>query len=562
MHLAGLDRDEIRELRGFYAAAALRAVSAGFDIATVYAAHGHAITQQFLEPYYNRRTDEYGGSLENRARFLRETVEEVREAVGDRCAVAVRLCLDSLRPRGIDVDDAAEVVELLDGLVDLWDFTVGGVVAQWGEDTLSSRFAGEHYERPWLERVKPHATKPVVGVGRFTDAGTMAEAVRAGHLDIIGSARGSIADPFLPRKIEEGRLDDVRRCVGSNVCAARTIQGAFLICTQNATAGEEFARGWHPERFEPAANAESEVLVIGAGPAGLECALVLARRRMRHVSLVDANDEPGGALRWIAQLPGLAEWAHLVTHRTGQLERCANVELAGGAALDAGAVLGRGAPLVIVATGSTWALDGLNGATHDVIPGADASRGHVLTPEQLMLEGKEPPGERVLVLDGDGYFTGVGLAEKLARDGHRVVLVTPLEAPAPFTALTLEAPRLRRTLAELGVELVSGWMVEEIEPGLVAGYELAVPERRVEWAADAVVLVTQRRSNDALYRALRSDPDRLRQAGIQGVYRIGDCVAPRLTADAIFDGHRLAREIDSDDPAVPLPYIRENPGVG
>ena len=150
-----MDGAEIRELRGFYVAAARRAVEAGFDIATVYAAHGHSITQQFLEPYYNKRVDEYGGSLENRARFLRETVEDVAEAVGDSCAIAVRLCLDSLRPNGgIDIDDACGVVELLDDLVDLWDFTIGGVIAQWGEDTLASRFGGEHYERAWLERAK------------------------------------------------------------------------------------------------------------------------------------------------------------------------------------------------------------------------------------------------------------------------------------------------------------------------------------------------------------------------------------------------------------------------
>ncbi len=550
-----MDTDEIRELRSFYVAAARRALDAGFDIVTVYAAHGHSITQQFLEPYYNKRTDEYGGSLENRARFLRETVEEVAAAVGDHCAIAVRLCLDSLRPDGLTLDEACEVVTLLDDLVDLWDFAIGGVLAQWGEDTLSSRFAGEHYEQPWLEQVKPHTSKPVVGVGRFSDPDTMVDAIEGGQLDLIGSARGSIADPFMPRKIEEGRTGEIRTCIGCNVCAARTIQGTFIDCPQNATTGQEFARGWHPERFEPAANAEQEVLIVGAGPAGLECALVLARRGMERVTIVDAAEEPGGALRWVSHLPGLGEWERVVSERVDQLGGLEGVELSVGSAFSAADVLERRAPIVVTATGSTWARDGLNGTTHAAIPGADAGLAHVLTPEQIMLEGKEPPGEAVVVLDCDGYFMGVGLAERLVCEGHNVRLVTPHLEAAPFLSMTLEGARVRQALVDLGVELAAGHMVTTIEPGCVGGTDAHA--RPVAWAADAIVLVTQRRSSDALYRELRSAPETLASAGIDATYRIGDCLVPRLISEAIVDGHRLAREIDSQDPASPLPVRRE-----
>ena len=550
-----MDADEIAELRSFYVAAARRAEAAGFDIVTVYAAHGHSITQQFLEPFYNKRDDAYGGSLENRARFLRETVEEVAEAVGDSCAVAVRLCLDALRPGGLTIDDAAGVVELLDGLVDVWDFAVGGVLAEWGEDTLSSRFAGEHYERDWLERVAPHATKPVVGVGRFSSPDTMVAAIAEGHLDLIGSARGSIADPFLPSKIEEGRSGEIRTCIGCNVCAARTIQGTPIDCVQNPTTGQEYARGWHPERFESAASAEREVLVVGAGPAGLECALVLARRGMEHITLVDAADEPGGTVRWVSELPGLGEWQWIVTERVEQLAGFASVELRLGQPYAANDVLNRGAPIGVVASGSTWALDGLNGTTHAPITGADAGLAHVLTPEQVMLEGKEPAGDSVVVLDCDGYYMGAGLAERLAREGSEVRLVTPFLEVAPFLSMTLEGARVRRTLVELGVELVSGHMVTVVEPDAVKGVDSY--GRPVTWQADAVVLVTQRVSRDGLYRELRSDPDALAASGIESVYRIGDCVAPRLLTDAVFDGHRLAREIDAADPATPLPTRRE-----
>jgi dimethylamine/trimethylamine dehydrogenase len=228
--------------------------------------------------------------------------------------------------------------------------------------------------------------------------------------------------------------------------------------------------------------------------------------------------------------------------------------------LDAAAVRDYGAAIVIVATGSRWATDGLNSATHDAIPGADASLPHVLTPEQLMLDGKRPPGERVLVWDCEGYFVGTGLAERLALDGHSVDLATSLHVIAPYTDETLEGPQVRQRLHEVGVRQHRGVQLVEVAPGGVrATNEFGEP---FELEIDALVLVTQRLSDDALYHELVSDPDALAAEGIEAVYRIGDCVSPRIIAEAVFDGHRLAREIDADDPAGPLPYRRERLVLG
>jgi dimethylamine/trimethylamine dehydrogenase len=555
---------EIRELQGFYVAAARRAVQAGFDIVNVHGAECGSITQQFLMPYYNKRGDEYGGSFENRARFWRETIEQVKDAVGDSCAIAARLCLDTRdgSEDGIRVEEEGiGFVELCDHLVDFWDVQVGGATAaEWGDDAGSSRFFPENFQAEWVVKLRPHTTKPIVGVGRFTNPDTMVAAIRSRQLDVIGAARPSIADPFLPRKIEEGRLDDIRECIGCNVCVSRYSQGARIVCTQNATVGEEYRRGWHPERFESAANADRDVLVVGAGPAGMECALVLGRRGMRRVHLVDAASELGGAMRWIPQLPGLGEWARVVDHRRIQLDKLRNVEvlLGLGADLDPGAVEEYGAELVVVATGATWAADGLSGITHAPVAGADASLPWQLTPDQIMAARKPVPAGRVLVYDCDGYFMGVSLAEMLALDGRSVTLVTPFSDVAPYTFFTGEGIRINRRLRELRVEIETQHVVTQVEPGIVRGAHAYDANRAPAWAVEAVVLVTQRLSNDSLWLELDARRDALAAAGVEGLYRIGDCVAPRFVADAIFDGHRLGREIDSGDPAVPLPYLREN----
>ena len=544
-----MERADIRRVQADWVRAARLARAAGFDIIYVYGGHSY-LPLQFLSPFYNRRTDEYGGSLENRARFWLETLEAVCDAVGDECAIAVRLSIDAVGPAGVELEEGLAFVRLADHLVDLWDITVGTLVGLGRIDSGASRFFPEGYQLEWTGRVREATRKPIVGVGRLTSPDRMAEIVRSGVWDLIGAARPSIADPFLPKKIEEGRYEEIRECIGCNACYSRAIYGNHLGCTQNATAGEEYRRSWHPERFERAANADADVLVVGAGPAGLECAVVLGKRGFRRVHLVEAEAELGGAMRWIPQLPGLGEWARVVSWRRIQLERLRNVEVIAKTRLSAEEAREYGADVVVVATGARWASDGLNGVTHEPIPGADASLAYVLTPEQVMLEGKRPPGERVVVFDCEGYTVAAGLAELLALEGYRVELATPLPEIAPVTDETLEGPFLRRRLHQAGVAFRRGVLLTRIEAGVLQGEdELGAP---VSLEADAVCLVTQRLSDDSLYHEL---------AGAErdfALYRAGDCVAPRvMVAEAIFDGHRLAREIDSDDPSTPLPYLRE-----
>ncbi len=214
---------------------------------------------------YNQRTDEYGGGLENRTRLLRELLEDTHEAVGDTCAVALRLAVDELlSPAGLTHDgEGQEIVAMLAEMPDLWDVNV----SNWSNDSGPSRFMKEGYQEQYISFVKGLTSKPVVGVGRYTSPEAMVSAIQRGVMDLIGSARPSIADPFLPQKIKEGRVEDIRECIGCNICASADNVGIPIRCTQNPTMGEEWRRNWHPERI-PAKKSEKAVLVVGAGPAG------------------------------------------------------------------------------------------------------------------------------------------------------------------------------------------------------------------------------------------------------------------------------------------------------
>src|SRR5262249_12371087 len=239
-----------------------------------------------------------------------------------------RFSIDQLSgPQGVEAaDEGLAFVELVTrrGLVDLWDVNVSSL-QEWGEDAGPSRFYKSNHQAPWTREVKKVAKVPVVNVGRFTDPAGMVAVLRGAQSDIMGCPRPSIADPFLPRKIDEGRLDDIRECIGCNQCISRFERNVAIVCTQNPTALEEYRRGWHPERVEPTA-APRRVAVIGAGPAGLECALTLGRRG-HEVELLEATPHLGGHLRDVARLPGLPQWGRDITRRENQPTMTAIVTL-------------------------------------------------------------------------------------------------------------------------------------------------------------------------------------------------------------------------------------------
>ena len=551
-----MDASDIARIQRDWVRAARRAVDAGFDIVYVYGAHGYLMTQ-FLSAQANRRTDGYGGSLANRGRFWMETLAAVREEVGGECAVATRIALhgDSGVPGaetlpGIHADEMLTLVKMADDLVDLWDVTVGS----WPEDSGTSRDYPEGHERPWAHRVREATAKPVVAVGRYTSPGLMAEVIRSGAVDLIGSARQAIADPFLPRKVAEGRLDEIRECTGSNVCILREETFQHVGCVQNATAGEEYRRGWHPESVPASSDPGRAVLVVGAGPAGMECAVVLGKRGFAGVHLVDAEPEIGGRLRWTRRLPTLGDWGRIIDWRAVQLARLPGVEVITGRRLSAADILEYGADLVVIATGSAWRGDGVQPGYPDPVPGADPALPHVLTPEQACA-GKRPPGQRVVVYDTDGYYVAPGVAEMLAAEGFVVTVVTTFPVLSPVSDETLEGDMLRAHLHRAGVAVRHATTITGIGAGSVTGHD----RYGEPWSAgcDGIVLVTQQVSEDALYTELAGDPAALAAAGISGLYRIGDAVAPRMISEAIFDGHRLAREIDAEDPGQPALYRRE-----
>ncbi len=372
------DKEALRTLRSWHRKAAIRAKQAGFDIIYCYAGHTLSIAMFMLLKRYNQRTDEYGGGLENRTRLLRELLEDTHEAVGDTCAVALRLAVDELLgPAGLTHDgEGQEIVAMLAEMPDLWDVNV----SNWSNDSGPSRFMKEGYQEKYISFVKGLTSKPVVGVGRYTSPEAMVSAIQRGVMDLIGSARPSIADPFLPQKIKEGRVEDIRECIGCNICASADNVGIPIRCTQNPTMGEEWRRNWHPERI-PAKKTEKAVLVVGAGPAGLECARALGQRGY-EVTVTEAGREPGGRVIREAALPGLSEWRRVVDWRLTQIDKLPNVTIYPGSEMSAADVLESGIRDVIVATGCIWRCDGVGRTLLAPIPGWEGEQ--VYSPDDLM----------------------------------------------------------------------------------------------------------------------------------------------------------------------------------
>lgn len=540
-----MDGEDIRNLRRWFRNAFRRSQQAGFDLICLYGAHGFGILQHFLSRATNQRTDDYGGSLANRSRFLREIVEDARETTKGELAVSLRMSLHEAGPYGFSNAELRDFIAMHAELPDLWDLAHG----TWETCSGTSRFTPEGGQEDLVRGIKDLTSKPVVGVGRFTSPDAMVRQIRAGVLDFIGAARPSIADPFLPLKVEQGRTEDIRECIGCNICVSGDMTGAISRCTQNTAFMEEWRKGWHPERARPKGESGS-VLIVGAGPAGLEAALQAARRGYR-VTLAEATGTLGGRVARERALPGLSAWGRVADYRTGQLAPLPNVEIYRDSRMTPEDLLAAGADHIALATGATWRRDAVARRHLHPIPTDPAMP--LYTPDDLMA-GRIPEGRTVALYDDDHFYMGSVLAERLVRSGNRVHFVTPAVKVAEWTDNTLEQATIMRRLLEIGVEVHLSKGPEtigatEMTLGCVwTGRQTALP-------VEAVVLVTSRQPDDQLYQATKALD--WRAAGIRSLTLIGDAAAPGPIAWATYAGRSWAEGLDMPDRGDTLPFRRE-----
>ncbi len=536
-----MDSSDIAELRRWHREAVGRSIAAGFDLVYVYAGHSMSVIQHFLSRHSNDRNDEYGGSIENRMRLLREILEDAREEAAGSAAIACRLSVDELLgPTGLERGEIVEVLGALGEHPDLWDFQVG----PWSEDSSTARFQPEGYQEEFVRGLKQLTTKPVVGVGRFTSPDEMVRQIKSGVMDLIGAARPSIADPFLPAKLEAGRAEEIRECIGCNICVSADMLSTPVRCTQNPSMGEEWRRGWHPEKMARVMVAGTEpckVLVVGAGPAGLEAAQALGKRGF-EVVVVEASRDVGGRAMKEAALPGLASWRRVVDYRMDQIDRLTNVEVYRESPTSVDDALGFGFDHIAVATGATWRSDGV-GRSH-LRPIKISPEAQVLTPDDLMA-GIRPRGNRVAIFDDDHYYLGGVLAELLVVEGYSVEIVTPEPLVSAWTVNTMEQGKIHRRLNDLGVKSLTQYLVAEVEGASLVIQHSVLGKSKI-LPCDSVIMVTGRTSNDGLATELLEMSSQWNDAGLRTVRAVGDAWAPSTLASAIWWGHRYARELEEE----------------
>lgn len=536
-----LAKSDIRDLRKWHRDAAVRAVEAGFDIVYVYATHEYLLSE-FLDANINDRTDEYGGSLENRVRLVRELIEETREAVAGRAAVATRFTVD------LTDTETYDAFSLLAELPDLWDLTVQDYDVEMGV----SRFVKEGALIPDIARAKGMTSKPVVAVGRYTSPDTMAHVIRSGVQDMIGAARPSIADPFLPFKIKAGRSEDIRECIGCNICYAYNSLNVPIRCTQNPTMGEEWRLGWHPEKVTPASKPAS-VLVVGAGPAGLEAARVLGMRG-HSVMLAEATRDLGGRVTREALLPGLSEWARVRDWRMGQIDKLENVEVFRESQMHADDVLELSVEHVLVATGAIWTTDGIGRQSSQGFEDPDLT---MLVSAETVLNGNPITSGHIVIYDDDHYYLGPVLALELVKRGNSVTLITPQGRVCAFGAYTGEQTRTIQSLIEADVEIVTDQMVQTVSSG-EASLACVFTGRKTKLPCDALLPLTRRTPITHLYDDLMARQD---LGKIESVTRIGDAEAPNIIAAAVHAGFRAAIDLGEDIDQAARYGKREHPVI-
>jgi mycofactocin system FadH/OYE family oxidoreductase 2 len=514
---------EIDEVVAGYATVAEHCAEGGFDGIELQCSHS-SIVRGFLSPATNRRTDDYGGSLENRARLLLELVAAVRAAIGNRLALGVRLCGDELIEGGTTVDEAVAVARMVEagGQVDYVNTSIGVATA-----TLFMIEASMHVP-PGYALFIPSAIRkavelPVVGVGRFKDPLQAERALAEGHCDLVGLVRGQIADADFAAKARAGATEEIRLCLSCNQeCVGRMGLNRWLGCIENPHTGRE-SRSVLWNRPVRADSGGQMVLVVGAGPGGLQAAIAAARAG-HQVTVVERDDAPGGQVRLAASVPNRAELGDMIRNQVNECRRY-GVTIEYGVEATVDTISARHPDHVIVATGAApqrpwWVGVGVTNVcdVQDVLTGA-----------------AEPVGS-IVVIDEIGFHHATSVAELLADRGHSVEIVTPGMVVGQDLGLTLDMEQWWMRASAKGIVQST-----DLVPMGFDGTTLTLLQHQTgvntTRMPDWVVLAVPGTPAEGLYHELR-------RAG-WSVTRVGDCVAPRRAHAAVVEGERAGASIIS-----------------
>lgn len=519
---AELEREEIEEIIDGYGKTALNAKKAGLDGIEI---HDHGgMVHQFMSPLWNKRTDKYGGNLDNRLRFMFEVIDRVKEVIGDDMALSVRLCCDELLPGGVGLFEAKEIAQKLEasGKVDLINVDISIEPTQF-HIMIAPMYAEVGYQLYAAEAVKEVVKKVPIGcVGRINDPIFAEKILADGKADVVGMVRALIADPELPNKAKEGRLDDIRPCVYDNEGCL-----GYGSCTVNPTAFKE--REWGIGTLKPAEK-KKNVMVVGGGPAGMEAARVAALRG-HNVTLFERENDLGGQINLACKLPGRMELEGIKRWLKLQLEK-EKVKVVLNKEVTPEFVLETKPDAVVVATGSEPWRDGFNTIFFSPIEGWNQK--NVVTSHDI-LRGTVEVGYNVIVWDYVGFYEGLGIAELLADQGKKVEILT-IYPCVGGTTLLLNCgymPWLYERTLRKGVKFTPNTAIKWIEGNTVVAMNVWTQEEIRYENVDTVVFCVARKPNDTLYWQLK---DKVRE-----IYRIGDCYSPHNILDAIHAGHRVGR---------------------
>lgn len=515
-----LSTAEIERFVADYAAACLRLKECGFDGADL-AFYDDQLPDQFWDPNINKRSDRYGGSLENRMRFSMEVIEAIRGAVGQDFIIGARVSGDDFNPDGLHPDELGAIIERLDrtGWFDYFTVT-GGTI-----NTFRSRgynippaYLGVGNFVEMAGRIKARVKTPVIVTGRIVTPAQAEAVLASGAADMVGMTRALIADPNLPNKARAGETDEIRVCMGSNEgCIDRLYFGLPIGCVQNPVVGREREWGALTPTTTP-----KQVVVVGGGPAGMETARVAAERGHR-VTLLERADRLGGAIRIACLAPGWEAYDGVVNWLERQIGKLP-IDVRLNETATRAALLAMKPDVIVVATGAM--------ARKPYLPGVDsASVANV--PE--VLRGDKPLGRRVVILDETGYTPGPKASDALSLAGHEVEIVTRQYSLGEDIGTTVRAV-LHERLLKRGVTITTLTEPTEILPNGVRVRHVITGEERTI-VADSVVISSSGVAQDGLFHELTA-------AGFRDVRLIGDAFAPRHLRHAMVDGARTGRAID------------------